>query len=111
MKGRISYLCLEGIVEGQGPFTHVNEIVAGLRDRGWEVELFASTTPLKRTPGSVLGNYFRLQARMALRLYRSDMIYVRSHFAALPIVLLARLLCVPVAQEVNGTFEDCTKAH
>jgi glycosyltransferase involved in cell wall biosynthesis len=51
--------------------------------------------------------FARLQADLLVRgLRRVDAVYVRAHFAAFPTALAAKLLRIPVVQEVNGPFED-----
>lgn len=106
---RIVYLCLETPREGQASFTHVHEIIAGLRQLGYEVNLIAtdrggasSDAPLIRRGWGYLKAHLKLFS--ALR--DADAIYARSHFAALPASLVARILGKPVIQEVNGRPTD-----
>jgi len=37
---------------------------------------------------------------------KPDVIYIRNHFASFPTALMARLIGIPVIQEVNGPYED-----
>jgi len=109
MRRRLAYLCLETPHEGQGASTHVREIVRGLLASGWQVELFATgcggasagTWYLARVV-----DYVRVQWALYRALRRFDAIYVRAHFAALPLALVARRRAVPVFQEVNGSPAD-----
>lgn len=106
---RARYLCLEATQEGQPSHAHVNEIVDGLRRDGWDVRLFAPSYGCVEDPGAVrrLVEFVRVQARlMALRGDRPGVLYVRSHFAALPASLWARFRGIALVHEVNGPYED-----
>lgn len=108
-KRRLVYLSLETPREGQATYTHVHEIVRGLREIGWQVDLIATgrggassgTGYLTR-----LFDYVRAQWALARRLGSCDGVYMRAHFAAMPVSLLARLRGVPVFQEINGLPAD-----
>lgn len=105
---RVSYLCLQDSREGQASFTHVHEIVNGLRKRGWAVELFEPKYPdTIRTPSPLLRllEFVRVQCRLWLH-GEPELLYVRWHFASWPTALWARLRGVRVVQEVNGPYED-----
>ena len=107
--GPIAYLSLEAPREGQAPFTHVNEIIAGLRRRGFTVDLFAPRyTNDADSPGVVgrLLEYVLVQLRLLPRLRGYSLIYVRAHFMAWPVAMAARLLRIPVIHEVNGHYVD-----
>jgi len=105
---KLAYLTLQATQEGQAAHAHVYEIVRGLQRRGVEVTLFepdyASNSrpkPLRR-----LLEFVRVQLRVVRRLRRFDGIYVRSHFAALPLVVMAKLAGVATVQEINGPHSD-----
>lgn len=107
---RLAYLCLQATREGQASHAHVHEIIAGLRKRGWEVEL---VEPRYAAPGSIapgalgrLVEFARVEMAYLAAARKADLLYVRSHFAALPIALWARLSRRSVVQEVNGVYED-----
>jgi glycosyltransferase involved in cell wall biosynthesis len=109
MRRRLAYLCLETPREGQGAATHVREIVRGLLASGWQVELFATGCGGASAGTSYLSrivDYARVQWALYRALGRFDAVYVRAHFAALPLALAARLRAVPVFQEVNGRPAD-----
>ena len=103
---KIYYLCLQATREGQASYSHVHEIIAGLRRRGCQVMLFepdyASDNPsmLARLLGFV-----SVQLRM-MRQTRPDVLYVRWHFATILAAIWFRCRGVPVVQEVNGHYED-----
>jgi glycosyltransferase involved in cell wall biosynthesis len=106
---RIAYLTLQAPREGEAAYVHVQEMVEGLGAIGCTVELFAPSYrnawhkplfPLRMV------EHFLIQARVAVRLRAFDVLYVRAHFMALPIAVLASMMGVPVVHEVNGPYED-----
>ncbi len=106
---RLVYLSLETPREGQASYTHVNEVIAGLRVLGWKVELIATSAGGASSGSSYLRRlvgYFVAQWRLAQRVGEADAVLMRSHFAALPASLAARLRGVPVFQEINGLPDD-----
>jgi glycosyltransferase involved in cell wall biosynthesis len=105
---RLSYLCLQVTEEGQASYAHVHEIIAGLRHRGWNVMLFE---PRKRKRAGSWSLLFKGLDFCSTQLSlwcaaRPDVIYIRWHFATWPTALWARMLRIPVVQEVNGPYED-----
>lgn len=107
-QGTVHYLCLQATTEGQASYAHVHEVIAGLTQLGWSVELFEpSYTGQNGVPPiwkRVL-EFLRIQVRMwASR--KPKALYIRRHFAAFPSALWARLRGIPVIQEVNGPYED-----
>lgn len=105
----IKYLCLQATQEGQASYAHVYEIIKGLEKRGWDVEFFEPKYARnEKLPGPFgrLMEFLLVQIQMCKKVNKNDIIYIRSHFAAFPISLLARLLHIPVVQEVNGPYED-----
>jgi len=93
----------------------VNEVVEGLRRRGWAVRLVQPELPAPgrrldgvRRAASVLVTQARYWA--ACRLRPAPYVYVRAHFASLPTTLLARMSGSTVIQELNGPFEDAFDA-
>lgn len=105
----MAYLCLQATREGQASHAHVKGIVDGLRSLGWEVDLYQpGYSSSAEDPGlwPRLREFVRIQARLVRRIADYDLVYVRSHFAAFPTVVSARLRDVPVLREVNGTYRD-----
>lgn len=108
-KRRLVYLSLETPREGQATYTHVHEIIAGLREIGWQVDLLATVRGGASSGTGYLTrlfDYVRAQWVLARRLGTCDGVYMRAHFAALPVALWARLRGVPVFQEINGLPAD-----
>ncbi|MBC7221583.1 glycosyltransferase family 4 protein [Candidatus Bipolaricaulota bacterium] len=104
---RLAYLCLQATREGQASYAHVHEIIKGLERRGWEVQLFEPVYAQGKFPGPVSRLLWFAWVQVKLLFSkRPDIVYVRHHFAALPTALWARLVGVPIVQEVNGPYED-----
>ena len=106
---RLAYLSLETPRPGQASQTHIDEIIAGLRQSGWQVELFATTRGGASARTSFLQrllDYGRVQLALGRRLREFDAVFVRSHFMALPLALWARRCKLPVVQEINGKPTD-----
>ncbi len=106
---RLAYLCLETPRQGQATYTHVHEIIAGLRDIGWQVELIATGRGGASSGSRYLTrlfDYIGAQWTLARRLRDFDGIYMRAHFAAWPASVFAYLRRVPVFQEINGLPAD-----
>jgi glycosyltransferase involved in cell wall biosynthesis len=106
---RVAYLSLEAPRQGQAPYTHVTEVVDGLRHLGVTIDVYkpsytegVSSPPVWRR----LIEYSLLQVRLLQRAARYDLIYVRNHFMAFPIALFAYLTRVPIIHEVNGPYSD-----
>lgn len=106
---KIVYFCLETPREGQASFTHVHEIIAGLRRSGFDVRLIAterggasSNTGLPRRGWE----YAKAHYELFRALRNSDAIYMRSHFAAVVASAVAKLMGKPVIQEINGRPTD-----
>ena len=101
---RLTYLTLQATSEGQAAHAHVHEIVKGLAQNGWSVRLIQPRYD-QADPGHVsrLLEFARIQLLAGRGLRRSDAFYIRAHFAAYPAALLARILRIPVVQEINGT--------
>lgn len=108
-RGRLAYLCLQATREGQASHAHVHEIIRGLKRRGWEVRLFEPNYNRleKPLPGlfARLLQFFLTQIKLWIS-RRPDILYVRQHFATWPTAIWARLMRIPVVQEVNGPYED-----
>ncbi|MDB5510989.1 MAG: glycosyltransferase WbuB [Enterovirga sp.] len=108
---RLLYLCFERIRHGSAAATHVGEICKGLERRGFAVRLIARTGRGRNGPLAQAGRYLGITLAGLAALPRTDAIYVRSHFAALPLALVARMLGRPVVHEINGTYADALVTH
>jgi glycosyltransferase involved in cell wall biosynthesis len=114
MEQRLCYLCLEAPREGQASYVHLNEIVAGLRRRGWQVDVLAPKYSDRwARPSAPLRiiEYLRLQWRLTRRLAQFDAIYVRAHPLAFPAAVIAKIFGRPVVHEINGTYGDLYVAY
>lgn len=108
-QNRLVYLCLQATREGQASYAHVHEIIKGLEGRGWRVDLVEPAYARSGSspgPGRRLLEFSRIQLRAASKARRADAVYVRAHFAALPLSLAVGLLRRPIIQEINGTYDD-----
>lgn len=109
MAMKVAYLCLQATKEGQASYAHVHEIIKGLRRRGAEVELFEPAYAGQGALPGALGRFWEflmVNARIIPHLRRFDALYVRSHFGTWPTVIMANLLGIPKAYEINGPHED-----
>lgn len=107
----ITYLTLEAAREGQASYAHVHEICNGLNKLGWRVNLVKPSYSVdKQIPNQWkrLWEFIKIQARLAYKLNKNntDVLYVRSHFAALPVSFIAKIKRISVIQEVNGPYDD-----
>jgi glycosyltransferase involved in cell wall biosynthesis len=110
MQKTLDYICMQPTRQGQASHAHVNEIVAGLRRRGWQVRLVEPPHP---RPGRADGLRRAVAAAFAQLVYwfrcrfrPAPFVYIRSHFLTLPTALLARASGSIVIQEVNGPAGD-----
>lgn len=106
---RLAYLSLETPRPGQASQTHIDEIIASLREHGWRVELFATSGGGASARSSFLRRligYARTQRALGTSLRDFDAVFIRSHFMALPLALWARWRNLPVVHEINGTPAD-----
>lgn len=106
---RIAYLTLEAARNGQASYTHIHEIISGLKRRGWNVDLYQPAYANKTaSPGLFLRlmHSFWVQACLWADYRKGTIIYVRSHYLAFITALVAKVLGVPIIHEVNGPYED-----
>lgn len=110
----VDYLCLQPMRQGQASYAHAGHIIAGLRQRGLRVRLIRAPLPhsgsldgLRRAVSGLLvqGRYWT-----RTRFRPADIVYIRTHFAALPTALLAKARHAIVVQELNGPVEDAFDA-
>ena len=110
MQRQLDYLCLQPTRQGQASYAHVNEIVAGLRRRGWDVRLIEPPHPRRRRADGVrraiAAVVVQAQYWARCRLQPAPFVYIRTHFLSLPTAFLARASGALVVQEVNGPLED-----
>ena len=106
---RMAYLALETPREGQASHTHIHEIISELKRLGWIVDLFATTRGGASSRSRYMDrlmDYCRVQMRLAAKVKSFDVLYIRSHFMALPLALLARAAGLVVVHEINGKPAD-----
>jgi glycosyltransferase involved in cell wall biosynthesis len=97
------------MVPGSAAATHVHEICEGLRRRGFAVDLVAEGGD--RRSGDQVLRYFRVVGRSLAALRQTRAVFFRSHFAGLPVALLARLMRRPTIHEINGAYDDAFVTH
>ncbi|WP_210496507.1 glycosyltransferase family 4 protein [Microvirga antarctica] len=108
---RILYVCCERIIPGSAAATHVLEICRGLERRGYVIDLQAEQGTARSGLVGQLKRYADIIAGSLWRMRRADLVYVRSHFAAFPIALAARLAGKPTLHEINGLYAEAFVTH
>jgi glycosyltransferase involved in cell wall biosynthesis len=114
MKGKIAYLTLEATREGRASYAHVHEIIGGLENRGWQVQLFEPHYAKdKKTHGLMtkMSAFVSTQVRLLMKTHNLQAIYVRCHPASLPIVAWSKLRRIPTILEINGPYDDLFLAY
>ncbi len=111
MKRRtLDYICMQPTRQGQASHAHVNEVVEGLRRRGWDVTLVEPSQPRSGRGDGLRRLTAVAAAQLSYWLQRrfrpARFVYIRSHFLALPTALLAWAAGSYVVQEVNGPIDD-----
>lgn len=105
----IAYLTLEAPREGHANYTHVHEIIAGLRRRGCSVTLYqppyAGQTVLPPLWRRLLSSLW-LQAKMWTKWKRGRVLYIRGHYLAFPSAVMAKIFGAPIIHEINGPYDD-----
>lgn len=106
--GRMAYLSLQAVEEGQDTWAAVMEIVNGFEAAGWVVDRYFVSYSLtsKRSALARAIAMWRVQRDLARALGSYDALYVRSHALAWPTARRARRRGVVVVQECNGPYED-----
>lgn len=103
----LSYVSPEPERQGHASYTHVHEIINGLRAQGWQVDLFCPHYDEGALPGALTRMLGIGRAMLrAVTAPRGRIYYMRWHFAAFPVALYAKLLGIPVVIEVNGPVDD-----
>jgi glycosyltransferase involved in cell wall biosynthesis len=100
----IYYLCLQITRNGQASYSHVFEIIKGLKARGVSLVLFQPSCFLSSL-GLRLLSFFSTQSRLICA-SRPSVIYARWHFATFLVSFWAKLRGIPILHEINGPYED-----
>lgn len=87
---------------GQAAGVHVRELHEALVRRGWSGRLIVRGA----TSGSRVGAYIQVLLRSLLSIRHVDLLYVRAHPVALPVLIVARLFGATTVVEVNGSTSD-----
>lgn len=105
---RLAYFSLHPLISGEGPKTHVETVVAGLRRRGWDVRVFSPETAgaNRRRRLRRLLAIVAVQWRLFRNRRRFDVLYGRHHPFAVLTALWASWNKVPRLEEVNGPVDD-----
>lgn len=115
MCAKLVYVCMQTTREGQAAYAHVNEIIKGLRARGWSVVLLESnrvTSASSSNEDKQLLNAVRKVFDFAVRqiplffMQKPDIIYIRHHFSSIITATWAKCTRTPYIIEVNGPYED-----
>lgn len=103
----LSYISPEPERQGHASYTHVHEIINGLRAQGWQVDLFCPRYDEGALPSALTRLLTIAQAMWrAIAAPRGRAYYMRWHFAAFPVALWAKLHGIPTVIEVNGPVDD-----
>jgi len=111
---RLLYVALQPTRPGQGGYAHVHAIVDGLTLLGWTCDLVDpvhSERVRKRGLRARLADWRAVIDRATTALPGHDLVYVRDHPAALPVMRAARRHGIPVVLELNGGFDELALQH
>jgi glycosyltransferase involved in cell wall biosynthesis len=108
---RFAYVSFHDMRPGQAASTHVLGLYGALRERGWQGPLLAGSVDGESRLGAKLARYMSVLLRARQQLGSVELLYVRAHPVALPLVRAARRRGVPVMLEVNGTSCDLVRAY
>lgn len=106
---KVAYLSLQAVEQGQDSWAAVEEIVEEWEQAGWQVDRwFVHYDRPDHRPGvpERIRHMLSLQRRLVRELERYDVLYVRGHPMAWPIVDAAHKRGIPVIHECHGTYED-----
>src|SRR5688572_20972293 len=90
---KLAYLCLQSTRTGQAAYAHVMEIVSGLEDLGWIVDVIRSDCKASRSFAGILRKALDmiLAQWQFIRLLRNARVaYVRAHHAAFPAIAMLK---------------------
>ncbi len=112
---KLAYICLDATREGKASHAHVHEIIKGLRERGWMVELFQPSYANNATgaPGYIrrVKEFFEMTARVSRNLHNFDCIYIRYHPFSYWIIKAAYKANCPIVLEINGRPNELLIVH
>lgn len=108
---RLLYVCFEKLAPNTAAATHVREICHGLQAEGVSVTLVAEELGSRSAFLRRSRRYSRVLARGLGAVLRHEIVFFRTHFAALPLAVLARLLGRATIHEVNGVYQDAFVTH
>jgi glycosyltransferase involved in cell wall biosynthesis len=108
---RFAYVSFHDMRPGQAASTHVLGLYGALRERGWKGPLLAGSADGGSRLTAKLARYLRVLQGARQRLGSVELLYVRAHPVALPLLRAARRRGVPVVLEVNGTSSDLVRAY
>jgi len=113
-RGKLLYVALQPTRPGQGGYAHVHGILSGLADLGWTCDLVDAEPPVasgRRNAFRRAASWIRVGARAKSRLPNCDVVYVRDHPAALPVMRACRNHGVPTVLEINGGFGELSSQY
>jgi len=112
-KPEVLYVSGSAVEEGTAPYTHVMEVIGGLRKRGFPVRLVAVDYGGRQpSVGRRCLSIFVVQLRVVLALVASELrrkrliLYERYHVFMPVLSIVARFLHIPSLLEVNGRPDD-----
>lgn len=113
---RVAYLCLQATREGQASHAHVHEIIKGLRQRNWQVDLYEpdyAYTNQRLSLHQKIKEFMRVQKSLATRLrnHEYDIVYIRLHPLSFLTSRRASRYKIPTVVEVNGLPEELYIAY
>jgi hypothetical protein len=103
---KIAYLALQNYTENSAPASHVNNIVHSLKKIGINVDLYHTKVFAKNSSIKRIKNVCYDLFSIIVNINKYSLIYIRVHYAAFPVVILAKIKSIPVVQELNGTIGD-----
>jgi glycosyltransferase involved in cell wall biosynthesis len=111
---RLCYFALDVPHRGQASFVHIGQIVRNLRERGWQIDLYAPDPSTGGEQPSLIWRllaYAQVTVRTLLGLRNYDAVYIRAHFLAWPITITAGWYNLVILQEVNGAYIDVVVSY
>lgn len=112
--GVLYYLSQQVTRQGQGGYAHVNEIIAGLSRRGWQVRLFQpSYAQRAQNPSLMMRLPAMVKAEIDLIFARPepDAVYLRSHLVSNLVARWCVWRRIPYVEEVNSAGTDAGKVY
>lgn len=104
---KVYYVNSQKTTLGQASYSHVFEIINGLKKRGCEVTLFQPNWRGNPKVSVLMRVLFILEIQIKVFLSPlPDIVYLRSNPTLILISYYYHLRKIPVVQEVNGTYSD-----